>query len=110
MAAATATSKIRERQWMYLGPIAATPLAHISVTLYRDAKTPRQKQLLLGVGILGCTAMTIGMRMYLMYHAGYAGKETLDTNRIREVSEEERKKIENPSLSDVAREAFRGFG
>jgi len=106
------TSRVRERQWMYLGPIAATPLAHISVTLYRDAKTPRQKQFLLGFGILGCTAMTLGMRMYLMWHAGYAGKQAGSgySDRILTVTEEERKTIEHPSLSHVAREAFRGFG
>ena len=40
---------IREIQYMYMGPILAAPIAHICVTLYRDAKTPRQKQLLLAL-------------------------------------------------------------
>ena len=104
---------IRERQWMYLGPIAATPFAHIAVTLYRDAKTARQKQLLLGVGILGSTAMTLGMRMYLMCHAGYPGQEmdpTVAKQRILEVSQEEKEDILNPSIGKIAKEALRGFG
>lgn len=105
--------QVRERQWLYLGPIAATPFAHIAVTLYRDAKTPRQKQLLLGVGILGSTALTLGMRLYLMYHAGYPGHD-MDPNvaktRVLEVTEEEKEKILNPSVGKIAREAFRGFG
>ena len=108
MAAAT---RLRERQWMYLGPIAAAPLAHIAVTLYRDAKTPRQKQLILGVGVIGSTTLTLGMRLYLMYHAGYAGKETVPLDRYRTVhSEAERKAIEDPGAATIAKEAFRGFG
>ena len=104
--------KVRERQWMYLGPIAATPIAHICVTLYRDAKTPRQKQLLLGLGIMGSTAATIGMRLYLMHHAGYAGGNNPDVaKRIRTVSSaEEKEAIQNPSVTTMAKEAFRGFG
>ena len=66
------TAIVRERQWMYLGPIVAAPLAHIAVTLYRSAKTPQQKQLILGVGVIGSTVTTIGMRLYLMAH-GTAG-------------------------------------
>mmetsp|Transcript_1461 Transcript_1461/g.2670 ORF Transcript_1461/g.2670 Transcript_1461/m.2670 type:complete len:117 (+) Transcript_1461:235-585(+) len=104
---------VRERQWMYLGPIAATPLAHIAVTLYRDAKTPKQKQLLLGVGILGSTALTLGMRLYLMCHAGYPGQD-MDPNiakaRVLAVTEEEKEAILNPSVGKIAKEAFRGFG
>jgi hypothetical protein len=104
---------VRERQWMYLGPIAATPFAHIAVTLYRDAKTPRQKQLLLGVGILGSTAMTLGMRLYLMCHAGYPGQDmdpSVARQRVLEVSQEEKEHILNPSLGKIAKEAWRGFG
>lgn len=100
---------------MYLGPIAATPIAHICVTLYRDAKTPRQKQLLLSVGIVGSTLMTLGMRLYLMNHAGYPGQEKASNpsvlqKRVLTVTEEERKRIENPTVKEIAREAFRGFG
>jgi len=104
-------TKIRERQWMYMGPIIAAPLAHIAVTLYRDAKTPRQKQFLLGVGIIGSTVATIGMRLYLMHHAGYAGSHHADvTSREHVVTPEERERMENPSIRKVMKEAFRGFG
>lgn len=105
---------IRVPQWMYLGPIMAAPIAHIAVTLYRGAKTPRQKQLIVGVGIVGSTVTTLGMRMYLMYHAGYAGGEMsakAATERTQVVAtKEERAKLENPSVGTVVREAFRGFG
>jgi hypothetical protein len=47
-----------EHQWMCMGPILAAPIAHICVTLYRDAKTPRQKQLLFGVGIVGSCGLS----------------------------------------------------
>lgn len=103
---------VRERQWMYLGPIAATPIAHIAVTLYRDAKTPRQKQLIAGVGILGSSVMTLGMRLYLMSHAGYPGQEASVENtrkRILEVSEQEKNEIVNPSIGKIAKQALRGF-
>lgn len=103
---------VRERQWMYLGPIAATPIAHIAVTLYRDAKTPRQKQLIAGVGILGSSVMTLGMRLYLMSHAGYPGQEASvekTRKRILEVSEQEKNEIVNPSIGKIAKQALRGF-
>lgn len=103
---------VRERQWMYLGPIAATPIAHIAVTLYRDAKTPRQKQLIAGVGILGSSVMTLGMRLYLMSHAGYPGQEASlekTRERILEVSEDEKNEIVNPSIGNIAKQALRGF-
>ena len=67
---------VRERQWIYLGPSMAAPLTHICVTLYRGAKTPLQKQILFGGGIIGATNATIGMRLYLMAHAGYPGEES----------------------------------
>ncbi|GFH44169.1 hypothetical protein CTEN210_00643 [Chaetoceros tenuissimus] len=103
---------VRERQWMYLGPIAATPIAHIAVTLYRDAKTPRQKQLIAGVGILGSSVMTLGMRLYLMSHAGYPGQEASlekTRERILEVSKEEKNEIVNPSIGKIVKQAMRGF-
>ena len=104
---------VRERQWIYLGPIMATPFAHIAVTLYRDAKTQRQKQFIIGVGIIGSTVATIGMRMYLMYHAGYPGREMSEVTgreRIQMVTQDEKKEIENPSTAKILSEAFRGFG
>mmetsp|Transcript_14799 Transcript_14799/g.31056 ORF Transcript_14799/g.31056 Transcript_14799/m.31056 type:complete len:126 (+) Transcript_14799:228-605(+) len=107
-------TQLRQRQWMYLGPIAATPIAHISVTLYREAKTQRQKQLLLGFGIVGSTIMTLGVRLYLMAHAGYPGQDAspeVTSKRIVEVrTEEEREAVVNPSLWTIAKEAMRGFG
>mmetsp|Transcript_15900 Transcript_15900/g.32005 ORF Transcript_15900/g.32005 Transcript_15900/m.32005 type:complete len:152 (-) Transcript_15900:128-583(-) len=108
------TSTIRVPQWMYLGPIMAAPIAHICVSLYRTAKTPRQKQLLVGVGVVGSTVTTLGMRLYLMSHAGYAGGEMSEDaarERTRVVGREEREIIvERPSAWSVIREAFKGFG
>lgn len=99
---------------MYLGPIFAAPLAHIGVSLYRSAKTKPQKHLIVGVGIIGSTALTLGMRMYLMYHAGFSRDETMDedtaSERIRMVSEEEKQEIQNPSTKKILTEAFKGFG
>jgi hypothetical protein len=104
-------ARVRERQWIYLGPIAAAPIAHICVTLYRDAKTPRAKSLLLGVGVVGSTMMTLGTRLYLMHHAGYPGGANQGMEkRERLVTLEEKKAMENPSLSTIVKEAFRGFG
>ena len=101
---------IRERQWMYLGPIAAAPLAHIGVTLFRSAKTPLQKQLIMG-GIVGTTVLTVGMRLVLMAHAGYpGGPNTQMAERERCVSTSEKHKIENASVLDIAKGAARGFG
>lgn len=103
-------SKVRERQWIYLGPIMAAPMAHICVTLYRDAP-PRQKKYLLGVGIIGSTVCTVGMRLYLMGHAGYAGGEnTQMSEREKLVTPEQRKEMENPSVKTIVSGAFRGFG
>ncbi len=95
-------TRVRERQWIYLGPIMAAPIAHICVTLYRDAP-PHQKKYLLGIGIVGSTVCTVGMRLYLMRHAGYAGGEKL-------VGAEEKREMENPSLKTIVSGAFRGFG
>ena len=101
----------REPQWMYMGPILAAPIAHICVTLYKDAKTPRQKQLLLGVGVVGSTVATIGMRLYLMGHAGYPGSHSAKASqRERLVTLEEKQALANPSLAKKARETMRGFG
>jgi hypothetical protein len=61
---------VRERQWLYLGPIAAAPLAHISVTRDRHAKTTLPRRLIVGVGILGASLGAVGMRIGLMAHAG----------------------------------------
>lgn len=106
-------TQFRQRQWMYLGPIAATPLAHISVTLYRDAKTQKQRQLILGVGIIGSTVMTLGMRLYLLSHSGYPGQDNSDVIQSRIVeakTEEERRAITDPSMGRIMKDMMRGFG
>ena len=63
---AIAMARAQEKQWMYWGPVAVAPIPYICVTLYRNAKTPLQKQLLLGVGMIGIPAMTYATRVYLM--------------------------------------------
>jgi hypothetical protein len=97
---------------MYLGPIAAAPLAHIAVTLYRDAKTVREKRALVTIGIVGSTVMTLGMRLALLQHAGYPGGPNLHVAQREKVvsSLDEKFEMENPTFWQVARQAFRGFG
>ncbi len=108
---AHALARVRERQWIYLGPILAAPVAHIAVTLYKSAKTPLHKRWILSVGIVGSTVGTVGMRLYLMAHAGYPGGPNYQmASREKVVTEEERKIIENPNLRSILKEAFRGFG
>lgn len=106
-----ALARVRERQWIYLGPILAAPVAHIAVTLYRSAKTPLQKRWILGVGVVGSTFATVGMRLYLMAHAGYpGGPNNHMIGREKIVTQEEKKMIENPTAATIIKEAFRGFG
>ena len=98
--------------YCYSLPIAAIPIAHIAVTLYRDAKTPRQKQLIAGVGILGSSVMTLGMRLYLMGHAGYPGQEVSvekTRGRILGVWEQEKNEIVIPSIGKISKQALSGF-
>jgi hypothetical protein len=102
-------SRVRERQWIYLGPIMAAPIAHIAVTLYRSAKTPQKKQWILGVGVIGSTVVTVGM--HLMAHAGYPGGPNYQmASREHFVTEEEKRQIENPDAQTILKQAFRGFG
>jgi hypothetical protein len=104
-------ARVRERQWMYLGPIMAAPLAHIAVAMYRSAKTPQQKKWIMRVGIVGSTFATIGMRLYLMAHAGYPGGPNHQMrHREKIVSLDEKQQMENPPMGTIAKEAFRGFG
>ena len=103
---------LRERQWLYLGPIAAAPIAHICVTLYRGSTNPQTKRLLLGAGIIGSTVATVGMRLCLMNHAGYPGGNNSHATQ-REIavsSREEKERVENPGVGHVVREMLRGFG
>ena len=103
-------ARVRQRQWMYLGPIAAAPVAHIAVTLYRSAKTPLQRQWILGIGIIGSTIGTIGMRLYLMAHAGYSGGPNHQmSSRELVVTEAQKRRLENPDTQTILKEALRGF-
>lgn len=52
---AASLRRVRERQWVYLGPIAAAPLAHIAVSLYQATKSPQHKKIIMGVGVVGST-------------------------------------------------------
>jgi len=65
-------ARVRERQWMYWGPVAVAPIPYICVSLYRNAKTPRAKQLLLGVGMIGVPIATYAARVYLLSHSSEA--------------------------------------
>ena len=102
--------RVRERQWMYLGPILAAPVAHVFVTLYQSAKTPAQKRLFL-TGVVGSTVSMLAVRFVLMYHSGYPGAANSDaSNRIKKVTSEEKHRMENPSVFEIAKEVFKGFG
>jgi len=102
--------RVRERQWMYLGPIAATPLAHIGVTLYRSAVTPIQKQFVLG-GIVVSTFLAVGMRLVLMVHAGYPGGPNLQMiEREHLVTKDEKYRMEHASTMEIIKSASQGFG
>jgi hypothetical protein len=129
--------RVRERQWIYLGPIAAAPLAHIGVTLYGSSlknesgrrgsssttsstttsrralwMIPQQtkRQILVG-GIAATTVLTIGMRLYLMVHAGYPGGPNQQmAERERIVTKDEKYKLEHASTMEIAKAAAKGFG
>lgn len=104
-------ARVRERQWIYVGPIVAAPLAHICVTLYRSAKTPQAKRWLFSVGIVGSTVATLGTRLYLLQHAGYPGGPNTDmAKRERLVTLEEKRSMEHPSWTTMVKETFKGFG
>jgi hypothetical protein len=105
-------ARVRERQWMYLGPIMAAPFAHFAVTLYRDAKTPQQKRLVLLGGVGGFTCLSLGMRLYLMVHAGYPGSSRVGLQGRERVVHtlEEQKQIQEPTSTEIMRKALQGFG
>jgi hypothetical protein len=104
-------ARVRERQWIYLGPILAAPVAHIAVTFYRSAKTPLQRKWILGVGVIGSTVGTIGMRLYLMAHAGYPGGPNYQMSaREIAVTEEQKRQLESPDARTILKEALKGFG
>jgi hypothetical protein len=108
-----ATVHYRKQQWIYLGPILAAPLSHVAVTLYRSAKTPRQKQMIVSYGIIGTSVMTVGARLWLMFDAGYPGgniSELVVKDRVGLAQESDMKDIANPPLWKVIRDALRGFG
>lgn len=102
--------RVRERQWMYLGPIAAAPLAHIGVTLYRSAVTPFQKKCVVG-GVVATTILAVGMRLVLMVHAGYpGGPNSAMVQRERIVTMEEKTRMEQATTLDIVKAAAKGFG
>eukprot|EP00123_Amoebidium_parasiticum_P000652 comp11512_c0_seq1/m.5960 comp11512_c0_seq1/g.5960 ORF comp11512_c0_seq1/g.5960 comp11512_c0_seq1/m.5960 type:complete len:119 (-) comp11512_c0_seq1:324-680(-) len=101
--------RTRKRQWIYFGPILAAPITHICVSLLRHAKTQRQKNMLIGFGIVGATAATIGMRLYLMKHAGYASSGVIhDDGRVLKVTEAEAERVRNPAIIEVLKHALKG--
>mmetsp|Transcript_8045 Transcript_8045/g.19990 ORF Transcript_8045/g.19990 Transcript_8045/m.19990 type:complete len:122 (+) Transcript_8045:235-600(+) len=105
--------KMRERQWAYLGPILAAPLAHIAVSCYRHAKTPVQRYAIVGVGVVGSTVATLSMRIYLMGHAGYAGGEIssdVAAERLKlDLDNKQKEEIEKPSMWQMAQQVMKGF-
>ncbi|KAG7360398.1 hypothetical protein IV203_035497 [Nitzschia inconspicua] len=103
--------RVRERQWIYLGPIMAAPVAHIAVTLYQSAKTAQQRKWILALGVVGSTIGTIGMRLYLMAHAGYPGGPNYQmASREQDVSLQQKRQMENPDTVTILKEAWKGFG
>jgi len=101
---------VLERQWIYLGPILAAPLAHIAVSMYRHAKTPQQKKLVIWGGVVGSATFSAGMRLYLMYHAGYSSSGLAEEGSVQMVTKEAKKDIENPTVWKILSKAFKGFG
>lgn len=103
---------MRERQWVYLGPIFAAPAAHIAVSLYKRAKTPGGRRLLLWGGVVGATVGSISMRLYLLHDAGLPGGEgdAESTARLATVSSaRESEAIANPGWATVLKEMVKGM-
>ena len=106
--------RLRRAQWIYLGPLMAAPLAHIAVSGYRHAKTPFQKRAVLFGGVAGATAFSLGMRLYLMSHAGYAGgdiSQEEESRRAITVSRDEKDEVLRKSLrvENIVKEASKGL-
>ena len=59
-------ARVRENQWKYWAPLAIAPIPYACVSLYRNAKTPQAKQLLLGVGVIGIPIISYAGRVFLM--------------------------------------------
>ena len=102
--------RVRIRQWVYLGPILAAPLAHIAVSSYRLAKSPWAKRAIFFGGVLGATAFSIGMRMVLMVDAGYPAGDQAPAPRVMTVTDAQKDEIQHPTLYAIFRDAFKGFG
>jgi hypothetical protein len=65
----------------------------------------------MGVGILGSNFATVGMRLYLMAHAGCpGGPNNQIAMREKVVTNEEKQRIEIPTMGTILKGAFRGFG
>lgn len=73
-------AKARARTIMYWGPVALAPVPYICVSLYRNAKTPQAKSMLLGIGMIGIPIATYATRVYLMSNAS-DDKNAFGTNR-----------------------------
>ena len=69
------------------------------------------KNLVLGVGVVGSTFATVGMRMYLMAHSGYTGPGDGDGDddgrRQRLVAASAA--VADPTLTEVLKHAVKGF-
>jgi len=59
-------ARAKDRLWMYWGPLVIAPIPYICVTLYRNAKTPRAKQILIGVGMIGVPIVSEVGRIFLL--------------------------------------------
>ncbi|CAM9492172.1 unnamed protein product [Phaeothamnion confervicola] len=82
MTGASADRWQRAPRWLYLGPIVAAPSAHIAVSIYRHAKSPQMRALILWGGIVGSTVGGIATRLWLMRDAGYPGAESVDSHKL----------------------------
>eukprot|EP00977_Amphora_coffeiformis_P010143 scaffold2363_cov159-Amphora_coffeaeformis.AAC.5 len=74
---------VRQEQWKYWAPVAVAPVPYVCVSLYRNAKTPRAKQLLLGVGMVGIPIVTYAARVYLMSNTGYNNEQDMEASKRR---------------------------
>mmetsp|Transcript_12965 Transcript_12965/g.28422 ORF Transcript_12965/g.28422 Transcript_12965/m.28422 type:complete len:97 (-) Transcript_12965:930-1220(-) len=81
-------ARAREQQLKYWGPVAVAPIPYVCVTLYRNAKTPQAKQLLITVGMIGIPVLVYATRTYLMLNSSNSSQEitTLEQHRVRRES------------------------
>ena len=103
---------LRERKWVYLGPIMAAPLAHFAVSTFRLAKTRRAKVAIAVGGVLGATSLSVGMRLFFMADASFVGDKTVEDRFVETASidSNQREEILKPSAWQIFKEAIKGFG